>query len=76
MFVPGSPWVDEVIANGCVQPEVKNMKRIRLMLCLLLFCAIATIVVAASAATQTVVVGTGNPDIDVPAVQAAVNQGG
>jgi hypothetical protein len=52
------------------------MKRIRLMLCLLLFCAIATIVVAASAAAQTVVVGTGNPDIDVPAVQAAVNQGG
>jgi Right handed beta helix region len=31
---------------------------------------------AASAAAQTVVVGTGNPDIDVPAVQAAVNQGG
>lgn len=31
---------------------------------------------AASAAAQTVVVGTGNPDIDVPAVQAAVDQGG
>jgi hypothetical protein len=31
---------------------------------------------AASAAAQTVVVGTGNPNIDVPAVQAAVNQGG
>ena len=28
------------------------------------------------AAAQTVVVGTGNPDVDVPAVQAAVNQGG
>jgi hypothetical protein len=27
-------------------------------------------------AAQTVVVGTGNPDVDVPAVQAAVNQGG
>src|SRR5262249_60744989 len=27
-------------------------------------------------AAQTVVVGTGNPDIDVPAVQAAVDQGG
>src|SRR5215470_7537759 len=52
------------------------MKRIRLMLCLLLFSAIATIAVAASAAAQTVVVGTGNPDIDVPAVQAAVDQGG
>jgi hypothetical protein len=31
---------------------------------------------AASAAAQTVVVGTGNPDVDVPAVQAAVDQGG
>jgi hypothetical protein len=31
---------------------------------------------AASAAAQTLVVGTGNPNIDVPAVQAAVNQGG
>src|SRR5262245_10363170 len=49
------------------------MKR---MLCLLLFSAIATIAVAASAAAQTVVVGTGNPDIDVPAVQDAVDQGG
>src|SRR5215470_18120324 len=52
------------------------MKRIRLMLCLLFFSAIATIAVAARAAAQTVVVGTGNPDIDVPAVQAAVDQGG
>src|SRR5215469_8163689 len=31
---------------------------------------------ASTAAAQTVVVGTGNPDVDVPAVQAAVNQGG
>jgi hypothetical protein len=31
---------------------------------------------AAAAAAQTVVVGTGNPDVDVPAVQAAVDQGG
>ena len=31
---------------------------------------------AASAAAQQTVVGTGNPDIDVPAVQAAVDQGG
>src|SRR5262249_45357669 len=52
------------------------MKRIRLMLCLLLFSAIAAIAVAASAAAQTVVVGTGNPDLDVPAVQAAADQGG
>jgi len=46
------------------------------MLCLLLFSAIATLAVAASATAQTVVVGTGNPDLDVPAVQAAVDQGG
>jgi ABC-type branched-subunit amino acid transport system substrate-binding protein len=31
---------------------------------------------AASAAAQTVVVGTGDPDTDVKAVQAAVDQGG
>src|SRR5262245_32877162 len=31
---------------------------------------------AASAAAQTVVVGTGNPDVDVAAVRAAVDQGG
>jgi hypothetical protein len=31
---------------------------------------------AATAAAQAVVVGTGNPDLDVPAVQAAVDQGG
>src|SRR5215469_13812079 len=31
---------------------------------------------AANAAAQTVVVGTGDPDLDVPAVQAAVDQGG
>jgi hypothetical protein len=30
---------------------------------------------AASAAAQTVVVGTGNPDIDVPAVQARRRSG-
>ena len=39
--------------------------------------AFATVLAwAASARAQTVVVGTGNPDIDVPAVQAAVDQGG
>ena len=52
------------------------MKRIRLMLCLLVFSAIATLALAASASAQTVEVGTGNPDLDVPAVQAAVDQGG
>jgi hypothetical protein len=41
-----------------------------------MFSALATLALAASAAAQTVVVGTGNPDLDVPAVQAAVNQGG
>ena len=36
-----------------------------------------TIALAASALAQTTVVtGTGNPDVDVPAVQAAVNLGG
>ena len=37
----------------------------------------AAIALAASALAQaTVVIGTGNPDVDVPAVQAAVNLGG
>jgi hypothetical protein len=43
-------------------------------------CAVAAIVFAfapaLATAQPTVVVGTNNPDIDVPAVQAAVNQGG
>jgi len=56
-----------------IQTEIKNMKRNTLSL--LIFAAIATIALAASAAAQTVVVGTGDPDIDVPAVQAAVDQG-
>jgi hypothetical protein len=53
------------------------MKRISIR-CLVVLGAIATIVpLATSAAAQaTVVVGTGNPDIDVPAVQAAVDQSG
>ena len=37
---------------------------------------IAGIGVAASLAAQTVVVGTGNPDTDIAAVQAAVDRGG
>jgi len=56
--------------------EVKNMKRIRITLWLVILPAIATLSLAARAAAQTVVVGTGNPDIDIPAVQAAVDQGG
>src|SRR5262245_5315869 len=58
------------------QTEVKTMERLRITLCLLMFSVIATLALAASAAAQTVVVGTGNPDLDVPAVQAAVDQGG
>jgi hypothetical protein len=52
------------------------MKRIRVTLWFVILLAIATLSFAARASAQTVVVGTGNPDIDVPAVQAAVNQGG
>src|SRR5262245_5991574 len=58
------------------QTEVKTMQRLRRTLCLLTFSAIATLALVASASAQTVVVGTGNPDIDVPAVRAAVDQGG
>ena len=37
----------------------------------------AAMPLATSALAQaTVVIGTGNPEVDVPAVQAAVNQGG
>jgi hypothetical protein len=46
------PRVDEVIANGCAQTEVNNMKRLRIMLCLLMFSAFATIALAADAAAQ------------------------
>src|SRR5215467_4215734 len=52
------------------------MKRIRITLWLVILPATATLSFAARAAAQTVVVGTGKPDIDVPAVQAAVDQGG
>ena len=52
------------------------MKRIRITLWLVILPAIATLSLAARAEAQTVVVGTGNPDIDVLAVQAAVDQGG
>lgn len=45
--------------------------------CLVILVAITGMTtLATSTAAQTVVVGTGNPDIDVPAVQAAVDQGG
>jgi hypothetical protein len=52
------------------------MKRLCIRFCLLIFTATATIGLAARAAAQIVVVGTHDPDIDVPAVQAAVDQGG
>jgi hypothetical protein len=42
----------------------------------LIVAVIAIIAPAASATARTVVVGTGNPDVDVPAVQAAVDRGG
>jgi hypothetical protein len=48
------------------------MKRMRITLSFLIFAPAVTLALAASAAAQTVVVGTGNPHIDVPAVQAAV----
>jgi hypothetical protein len=55
-----------------------NMKSISVRLCVLALAAIAgAIALPINAAAQsTVVVGTGNPEIDVPAVQAAVNNGG
>jgi hypothetical protein len=56
--------------------EVRDMKRMRITLSFLIFTPAVTVALAASAAAQTVVVGTGNPHIDVPAVQAAVDQGG
>jgi hypothetical protein len=42
------------------------------------FVTVATLVIAGNAAAQgvTTVVGTGDPSVDVPAVQAAVDQGG
>src|SRR6516162_1306412 len=52
------------------------MKHLRITLWLVILPVIATLSFGARAAAQTVVVGTGNPDIDVPAVQAAVDQGG
>jgi hypothetical protein len=48
----------------------------RITLCGLILTSIATMASASSVAAQTVVVGTGDPNIDVPAVQYAVDQGG
>jgi len=54
------------------------MKKGPVSFCLLVLGAIVTAIPLATsvAAEPTVIAGTGNPDIDVPAVQAAVNQGG
>jgi hypothetical protein len=52
------------------------MKRIVITVCLLIFTSIATFPMGESAAAQTLVVGTGDPGVDVSAVQAAVDQGG
>jgi hypothetical protein len=49
---------------------------LRTTLCHLILIGIATMALASSVAAQTVVVGTGDPNIDVPAVQDAVDQGG
>ena len=54
----------------------KNMKRIGITLCLLIFTAIAPAAIEGSPTARTLVVGTGHPEVDVPAVQAAVDQGG
>src|SRR5262245_13404952 len=75
-FRDWGPSVRELRRMASHGLEVKNMKRIRITLWLVILPAIATLSFAARAAAQTVVVGTGNPDIDVPAVQAAVDQGG
>jgi hypothetical protein len=56
--------------------EVTNMKRIGITLGLLIFTAIATVAMEGSPTARTLVVGTGHPEVDVPAVQAAVDQGG
>jgi hypothetical protein len=57
--------------------RVKIMKRLPIRPCSLLLAAIAAVLATAtSMAAQTVVWGTGNPELDVPAVQAAVDQGG
>ena len=54
------------------------MKPLLSRLCLVALGAVVPVVtLAVGAVAQSVeVVGTGNPDVDVPAVQAAVNQGG
>src|SRR5215467_3299491 len=54
----------------------KYLKGIGITLCLLIFTAITTVAKGRSPAAQTLVVGTGHPEVDVPAVQAAVDQGG
>jgi hypothetical protein len=50
------------------------MKSLQIEVSLLAFAAMAAIM--PSVAAQTVVQGTGNPDVDVPAVQTAVDRGG
>jgi hypothetical protein len=53
------------------------MNRLQIRSCSLLLAAIAAVLATATnIAAQTVVRGTGNPELDVPAVQAAVDQGG
>jgi hypothetical protein len=59
--------------------EWQDMIKARLIrFCLVLLVAITTVTAMPTnaVAQATVVMGTGNPDVDVPAVQAAVDQGG
>jgi hypothetical protein len=51
-------------------------RQIRLTFSLVILPAITTLSLAADAVAHTLIVGTGHPNIDVPAVQAAVTQGG
>src|SRR5215472_3758375 len=76
ILAPKSPESGRMSAKLLLPVEVQNMKRMRITLCFLIFTPAVTLALAASAAAQTVVVGTGNPHIDVPAVQAAVDRGG
>jgi hypothetical protein len=53
-----------------------RQQQLRHLLAVSLGSGLVVLASAATAETQTVVVGTGDPDIDVPAVQAAMDQGG
>src|SRR5215472_12127397 len=60
--------------GGQPRPAARVGRRLWLLACLVV-CG-GGLVAGTAAQAHTVVVGTGDPDIDVPAVQAAVDQGG